>query len=148
MNAKTGNMRGKSFLARDIFQKPIQKGPLLTARLELLAHHAEAALASLVIGHCVVQLFAAKLGPETPADEDLGVGKLPEEEIADPELSAGADEEIGIGHVFRREVLRDEMFIDLFGRDRALLDPHCDLSDRSREIPAAAVAEGEAKMEA
>ena len=63
------------------------------------AEAAEAALAALVVGDGFEQMDAAKVGPEAVGDEDLGVGDLPEQEVGDALLAAGADDEVGVGHV-------------------------------------------------
>jgi len=97
-------MLWKMLLTRNIFQKPIDEVPAPLALLKLLANHAEAPFPPLVVGDGVIQLLPAKIRPEAVADVDLRIGKLPEEKIADPELSACADQQVGIGDIGGRKV--------------------------------------------
>ena len=39
-----------------------------------------------------------KIGPALRGDPQLGIGDLPEQEIADPHFARRADEQIGVGH--------------------------------------------------
>src|SRR6185503_6682149 len=57
-----------------------------------LAEAAEAAVAALVVGDGLEQMDAAKVGPETIGDKYLCVGDLPEQEVGDALLAAGADD--------------------------------------------------------
>jgi hypothetical protein len=58
---------------------------------------AEAALAALVVEQGRQQGRLIEIGPEHIGDVQLGVGQLPEQEVADPLLTAGADQQVGIG---------------------------------------------------
>src|SRR5687768_10190109 len=84
--------------------------PAASARLaggrvrgELLAGAPEAALAALVGGDGLVERLRAEVRPEGLREVELGVGELPEEEVRDALLAAGADEEVGLGRVVHRE---------------------------------------------
>ena len=55
------------------------------------------ALALLVVGHRLQQVAAPEVGPQHVGDPDLRVGDLPEQEVADAHLAAGADEQVGVG---------------------------------------------------
>src|SRR5665213_1070640 len=72
-----------------------------------VAEAAVAAVAALVIGEGFEQMDAAKVGPEPVGDEDLGVGDLPEQEVRDALLAAGANDQIGVRHVRRVEGAAD-----------------------------------------
>ena len=39
-----------------------------------------------------------EIGPEDVREHELGVGRLPEEEVADPDLTAGPYDQVGVGH--------------------------------------------------
>ena len=58
---------------------------------------AEAAVAPLELEQGVVQLPAAEVRPEHGRDHELGVGQLPEQEVADALFARRADEQVGIG---------------------------------------------------
>ena len=51
-----------------------------------------------------VERRGVEVGPQRIGEIELGVGELPEQEIADALLAAGADEEIGLGRVAHRQV--------------------------------------------
>src|SRR5260221_1586188 len=135
-------------LSRNIFEKPFKEGPWCSSFLKLFAHHSEPPFPSLVIGDCLIELFAAKVGPKTLADDDLGICELPEKKIADPEFPARPDKQVGIGNVFRREVLRNQALVDFPGVNLALLDSEPDRTHGPGNVPPPAVAQREAEMEA
>src|SRR5689334_24756723 len=58
------------------------------------------------------QLRNVEIRPQRVAEEDLGVGEVPQQEVADPMVAAGADEEVGIGHVAQRQRLREARLVD------------------------------------
>ena len=47
----------------------------------------------------LVQGGLIEIGPQPVAEEELGVCRLPEQKVADPHFSPGADHEVGVGHV-------------------------------------------------
>src|SRR5437867_13246031 len=57
---------------------------------------AVAAVALLVRDNRVEQIAPAEIGPQRLGDPNLGVGDLPEEEVADAHLAARADQQIRI----------------------------------------------------
>src|SRR5688572_24103255 len=75
--------------------------------LDLRGDATEAPLALLEEGERLQILALAELRPHALADVDLGVRELPEEEVADAHLAAGADEEVRVGDARRAQVLRD-----------------------------------------
>src|SRR5262245_43745655 len=64
------------------------RGELLDA-----AEPAEAALAAMEIRNGGAQIVAAEIGPQHIDEAQLGVGRLPQQEIGQPLLTAGADQE-------------------------------------------------------
>jgi hypothetical protein len=64
----------------------------------LVARQAEAPLPAREIAQRSLEFGLVEIGPERVAEIELGVGQVPEQEIADALLAARADEEIG----FRR----------------------------------------------
>ena len=67
---------------------------------------AVAALAALEVEDRLEQVAAAEVGPEGRGHPDLGVGDLPEQEVRDPQLARGADQQVGVGLARRVEVAR------------------------------------------
>ena len=43
------------------------------------------------------QVVGAEVGPERVGEDELGVGRLPEHEVRDPELAGGADQQVDLG---------------------------------------------------
>src|SRR5881227_1483949 len=61
----------------------------------------EAPVAALVVGDGAVEVGGLEVGPERRRHPELGVGDLPQEEVGDTHLAAGADEQIGVGDAVR-----------------------------------------------
>ena len=59
----------------------------------------------------------AEVRPQAVGEHELGVGGLPDEEVADPLLAAGADDEVGVRQAARVQRLADRPLVDLVGRD-------------------------------
>src|SRR5690606_8903222 len=78
----------------------------------LLARAAEASLAPAERLDRAVERDDVEVGPERVGEIQLGVGELPQQEITDALLAAGADEQIGLGRVGHRQVRRQRGFAD------------------------------------
>src|ERR1044072_443131 len=63
----------------------------------LLRAAAETALAGTIDGDRLLEQLAAEVRPEGVEEHELRVGALPEQEVGDALLAAGAHEQIGIG---------------------------------------------------
>src|SRR5262249_21244950 len=63
-----------------------------------LCQAAEAAFATGVVAKGGVVGFAVEIRPAGVGDPDLGIGDLPEQEVADPQLAGGANQQIGFGY--------------------------------------------------
>ena len=74
---------------------------------------AVAALARLEVDDRLEEIAAAEIGPEHFGDVDLRVGDLPEQEVRDAQLAAGADEQVGIVDVGGVEMIGEELLVDL-----------------------------------
>src|SRR4029079_1033738 len=101
-----------------------QRPPLHRAQaraLDLGAGATEPTLALLEERQRLEILALAEIRPQRVGDDDLGVRQLPEEEVADALLAAGADEEIGIWHALGGQALRDGVLGDLLRRQLAAL---------------------------
>src|SRR5262245_66625223 len=57
---------------------------------------AEAALATLEIVERRAQVVGAEVGPQRVDETELGVGELPQQEVREPLLAAGTDEQIDV----------------------------------------------------
>ena len=64
-------------------------------------------------------MLLGEVGPAERHEDELGVGELPEQEVADPLLAAGADQQIGVGDAGRaRDARANSCLVDR-RRDRA-----------------------------
>mmetsp|Transcript_10610 Transcript_10610/g.43394 ORF Transcript_10610/g.43394 Transcript_10610/m.43394 type:complete len:538 (+) Transcript_10610:732-2345(+) len=63
-----------------------------------------------------IEFTLTELGPQTVREHELGVGGLPEQEVADAHLAAGADEQVRVGRVAQRHELRQPGLGQLGGR--------------------------------
>src|SRR5215471_1953053 len=77
---------------------------------------AEPALAAAVFGERLLEHGAVEVGPMRGDEDELAIGSLPQQEVGEPLLAAGADDEIGI-----RQIGRVEKESELLGCD--LLEP-------------------------
>jgi len=66
------------------------------------------------------ELRLAEIGPQHVREGELGIGRLPEKEVADAELPAGADDEVGIGNPRGVEAGGEDLLRDLLGPDLSL----------------------------
>src|SRR5471032_1626993 len=64
----------------------------------LTADAAIATFAPAELGNRLLEMFLVEVRPKRVDEHQFGVGALPEQEIADALLSAGADQQVGIGH--------------------------------------------------
>src|SRR5512134_174367 len=81
--------------------------------LQLLAGAAEAPLAPAVRGERFFERRGIEVGPQRLGEVELGVGELPQQEVADALLAAGADEEVRLGRVAHGEIRSEHFFPDL-----------------------------------
>src|SRR5258708_5050929 len=73
---------------------------------ELLARSTEATLAAAIGIDRATQRLPIEVGPEFIGEIELGIGKLPEQEITDALFAAGADEQIRLGRIVHRKIRR------------------------------------------
>src|SRR5437764_7860472 len=98
-----------------------------------------AALASAIIGDRLFQIGAPEIRPQRLGKDELGIGALPQQEVADALLAAGADQEIRVREIHGQQMRGDQLLVDSvegqrpgsrFGRDGA---------HRSGDLGAAAI---------
>src|SRR4051794_30348165 len=73
--------------------------PAISARAK--ARAAEAAVARGVFLDRGPERAVVEVGPEVGQEDELGVSRLPEQEVRDALLAGGPDDEIGIGDAMR-----------------------------------------------
>ena len=72
-------------------------------------------MATLEIEQGGFQCIGIEVRPEHIGDVNLGVGQLPEQEIADPVFAAGADQQIWILFASREQFGGDDVLVDAVG---------------------------------
>src|SRR5438309_4744353 len=111
--------------------------------LELSRGPPEATLALLEEVERLQVLTLAEVGPQRVRDVDLGVGELPEEEVAESHLAARPDEEIGIGNTGGGKVPGHRARGDVVGLQLTTAHPPRDGPRGPRDLFPAAVADGQ-----
>src|SRR5262245_46493942 len=106
------------------------------------ASAADAAIASLTptkLRDRLLKVLLAEVGPQRVDKHQLGIGALPQQEIADALLAAGADQQVGIGHARRQEFTLEALFVDGVRRQFARGDLPGEASGRLQDLVARAV---------
>src|SRR5262245_5089128 len=111
-------------------------------RFELLAGTAEAPLAAAVGSDGEVERRGVEVGPQRVGEIKLGVRKLPQQEVADALLAAGADEEVRLRRIAHGEVGKQRFFVH---RLAGVLGD--EPVDGLQDVPAAAVVRGDGEGE-
>src|SRR5215831_917464 len=106
------------------------------------------AFAAVIVAQGLLEIGLAEIGPERVDEHQFRIGRLPQQEIADALLAAGANDEVGIGDVDGEEVAREERFVHLLGRDLARLHCGSNVARRARDLGAAAVGERDGQAQA
>ena len=70
-------------------------------------------LALLIFRDAFQQMHSAELRPQGRSDINFGIGKLPQQEIAQPHFAAGANHQVGIRQVPRVQVLRHRVLVNV-----------------------------------
>lgn len=78
-----------------------------------VAEAAIAAIALLIISNRLQQVNAAKVRPEHSGQIQLGIGSLPQEEVAEAKLTAGADDQVQLRQIARIEMTVDGVLVDI-----------------------------------
>src|SRR5690606_4428051 len=70
----------------------------------------------------VPEVPAVEVGPEGVQEDELGVGRLPEQEVGEPLLAGGADEQVDVGDVGGVQPGGERVLVHLGRVDPALGD--------------------------
>src|SRR5207237_1087131 len=92
----------------------------------------------------LAQLPLAEVRPERVDEDELRIGELPEQEVRDPQLAGGADQQIRIRELGRVQVRGDRVLVDPArvdpGRDQFSVENAYTVSERTpRSIAASTV---------
>src|SRR6185312_13225992 len=100
------------------------------------------AVASLALGELLdrgVEVGLGEIRPEGVGEDELGVGPLPQQEVAGALLPAGADDEVRVGLPGGVQVLPEALLVDLLGWHPGSDQRPCGVDD----LRAAGVVEGD-----
>src|SRR6185369_2955082 len=61
----------------------------------------------------ILEIILGEVGPQAIEEHQLGVGRLPQQEIADPLLAAGADHQVRVGNLSGQQVSRKQGVVNL-----------------------------------
>src|SRR5579871_1847917 len=111
--------------------------------LQLLTGLAEAALTRLEPGDGIIQLRLAEVGPQRVGEVEFRIGEVPQQEVADALLAAGAYEEVRIRTVTQSHGRAEGCFI---GGLELALDRKA--ARRVQDVPAPAVADSDIEQHA
>ena len=93
---------------------------------------------------------AVEVGPQRGNEDELGIGRLPQQEVAGALLAGGADEQVDVGHVGLVEVPGDHALVDLgridASRRHLARDPLCRIGDLGSAAVVDAHREGEIRV--
>src|SRR5690554_2818485 len=111
---------------------------------DLLAGAAETALARAVGRDCLIERELVEVGPQRVGEVQLGVGELPQQEVADALLATGPDEEVRLRRIGHRQLGADlglgEVAAARVARGEAV--------ERRDDVPASAVVGGHGQHQA
>src|SRR3569623_1577739 len=94
--------------------------------------------AGIVLEHLAERRFV-EIRPVLLDEDEFGIGALPKQEVRDPLLAAGADDDVRIGHARGVERAPDGVFGDVFGLQPAGTDQRSDAANRLHNFSLAAV---------
>ena len=80
---------------------------------DLIARMTETPLASGIAFKGLIESLFIEVRPKQGGKVELGVGKLPQQKIRDALLTAGADEQIGVGRTSHAQIRRQAVGIEL-----------------------------------
>src|SRR5690348_3982068 len=89
-----------------------------------------------------------EIGPVLLDEDQFGVGALPEQEVRETLLAAGADDDVRVWHAGGVERPADGVFRDVLGLEPTGSHQRRDAADRLRDLGLAAIVEGDLEFEA
>src|SRR5689334_23282351 len=96
MTRNTGS--STSALARRFSTRDLGGTSSATAAAMATSHPTEASIATLIVHDRPIEIGCAEVRPQRRGDPQLRVSDLPQQEVRDPHLPAGADQQIRIRH--------------------------------------------------
>src|SRR3569623_2391109 len=103
--------------------------------------------AGIVLEH-LAERRLVEIRPVLLDEDEFGIGALPEQEVREPLLAAGADDDVRIGHARGVESPANSIFGDVFGLEPARANQRRNTADRLHNLGLAAVVKGDLKLKA
>src|SRR5690606_17219084 len=72
-----------------------------------------APLAAMEFSDGIEKVILREVGPQPIHEDELRVGRLPKQKVADSFLAAGADDEVGIGHPRGQQITGEQSLVDI-----------------------------------
>src|SRR5215475_13260217 len=118
-----------------------------SAREAASAGGAIPAVAAMKLTDGKFEVVAGEVGPEAIEENQLRIGALPEQEVADALFSAGADQQVRIGHAAGHEEAREQLLVDRSRIDQPRFRIFRDPARGAGDLGAAAITEGDRKVQ-
>src|SRR5471030_1360886 len=93
-------------------------------------------------------MLLAEIRPQRVDEYQLGVGALPEQEIADALLAAGADQQVWIGNAGGEELAFEARLVDLVGGDFSRRYLAREVARRPQDLVTRAVVDADVDVDA
>jgi hypothetical protein len=91
-----------------------------------------------------------EVGPQRVGEEELRVRRLPQQEVAQPQLAAGPDEQVGVRILAggaRFELVGEQRLVDVLGPELLALHLLRELPARLHDVPSPAVTDCQGQVE-
>jgi hypothetical protein len=82
---------------------------------------AKPTIGTAILGEALLEHLAAEVGPQLVAEDELGIRCLPEQVVRGPLLAGGPDDQVGVVHLGRVEVVT-ELFFGVPGKGSSRVD--------------------------
>src|SRR5690606_20422056 len=109
-------------------------------KLELLGARTVATVAAAEFADGMLEVVLREIRPQPVDEEQLGIGRLPEQEVADALLAAGADQQIRVRNAFGEQMAPDQVLVDVLHPELAGLHLGGDPARRPGNLCTAAIA--------
>src|ERR1700730_15503784 len=105
-------------------------------------------LAPAELGDRLFQVLLAEVRLQRVDEHQLGVGTLPQHEIADALLAAGADQQVGVGYARRQQLALEAVLVDAIGRQLTGRDLPGEAADGLQDLGARAIVDADIHVDA
>jgi len=100
---------------------------------------------------CLEVVSLSEVGPQRVREEELRVRRLPKQEVAQPQLAAGSDEQVGVMRelvgMARLELIGEQRFVDVLRLEQLVVHLLCKVPARLHYVPPPAVADCQCQVE-